>query len=138
MIVSFVVNQVHGKCRPKFTRKVIAYKDKSDRDYEKLVAAEYMKQSGHNFGDAPISMRIVIHRPLPKSKKKSIKLEHDTVKPDVDNIFKAISDALNGIAYDDDKQICEAYIIKLPRTREAEEHVTITIQEMEELCDYIS
>lgn len=133
MIASFVLDKVHGKCRPKFTRKGIAYKDKKDREYEKLVANAYIKQSGHHFGSAPISMRIVVHRSLPKSKKKSIEREHDTVKPDVDNIFKAISDALNGIAYDDDKQICEAYIVKLPRRRDIEDHVTVTIQELEEL-----
>ena len=33
-------------------------------------------------------------------------------KPDVDNIAKAVLDALNGIAYDDDKQITSLVIDK--------------------------
>jgi Holliday junction resolvase RusA-like endonuclease len=42
------------------------------------------------------------------------------VKPDIDNLVKAILDALNGgIAYEDDKQIVELTAVKLygdPRT----------------------
>ena len=34
------------------------------------------------------------------------------VKPDFDNVVKAVCDALNGIAYDDDKQIVEARVMK--------------------------
>lgn len=43
-----------------------------------------------------------------------------TVKPDWDNIGKLIADALNGIAYDDDKCIVDAMVRKFystdPRT----------------------
>ena len=35
-----------------------------------------------------------------------------TKKPDMDNIVKAVADALNGIAYEDDKQIIECSIKK--------------------------
>lgn len=30
-----------------------------------------------------------------------------TKKPDIDNVIKVIADALNGVAYDDDKQIID-------------------------------
>ena len=43
-----------------------------------------------------------------------------TVKPDFDNIGKLIADALNGVAYDDDKCIVDAQVRKFysdnPRT----------------------
>ena len=43
-----------------------------------------------------------------------------TVKPDWDNIGKLVADALNGIAYDDDKCIVDAQVRKFysdqPRT----------------------
>ena len=32
-------------------------------------------------------------------------MERPTKKPDADNVIKIITDALNGIAYDDDRQI---------------------------------
>lgn len=44
-----------------------------------------------------------------------------TVKPDWDNIGKLVSDALNGIAYDDDKSVVDAVVRKYysdrPRTQ---------------------
>lgn len=40
-------------------------------------------------------------------KPKSVKRDYPTVKPDVDNLGKALLDALNEIAYDDDSQIIE-------------------------------
>ena len=38
-------------------------------------------------------------------KAKTNKMDSPTLKPDADNIAKAVCDALNGIAYKDDKQI---------------------------------
>ena len=35
-----------------------------------------------------------------------------TKKPDWDNIGKLVCDALNGVAYDDDKCVCEAVVRK--------------------------
>ena len=35
-----------------------------------------------------------------------------TKKIDCDNLAKTVLDALNGIAYDDDKQICRLYVEK--------------------------
>ncbi len=36
-----------------------------------------------------------------------------TTKPDGDNILKVVLDALNGLAYDDDKQVVKMGIIKV-------------------------
>lgn len=130
--VTFKVWAVHGKCRPRFTKRGIAYKDTKDKAYEKLVQIAYKNQCGNfSFKDKPVSVSLVIQRALPKSKPKAIDREHDTVKPDVDNCYKAVTDALNGIAYEDDKQIVECYVVKLPRFRGAEESVTVTIKEVE-------
>lgn len=121
---------MHGKCRPRFTKRGIAYKDTKDKAYEKLVQIAYKNQCGNfSFKDKPVSVSLVIQRALPKSKPKAIDREYDTVKPDCSNVLKAIEDALNGIAYDDDKQIVECYVVKLPRFRGAEESVTVTIKE---------
>jgi len=35
-----------------------------------------------------------------------------TKKPDMDNIYKIVADALNGLAYHDDSQIVQAYVEK--------------------------
>lgn len=63
-------------------------------------------------------MLIEVSMPIPKStpkKKKAMMLDgkiQPTKKPDLDNIAKIISDALNGIAYNDDKQIVHLKVTK--------------------------
>jgi Holliday junction resolvase RusA-like endonuclease len=40
-------------------------------------------------------------------------LERPTKKPDWDNVAKSICDAMNGIVYQDDTQIVDAYVTKV-------------------------
>lgn len=58
----------------------------------------------------PVYMEIQYYFTIPKSWSQKKKNEHignwHTSKPDIDNLNKAIMDALNGIAYLDDAQIC--------------------------------
>ena len=64
----------------------------------------------------PISIKIDIEFTPPKSvsRKKHLMLmgKPHICRPDVDNIEKAILDALNGIAYKDDNQVFELYAKK--------------------------
>ena len=68
--------------------------------------------------DTPLEMKILALFPIPKNTSKKIKflmLRDEilpTKKPDSDNIIKAICDALNNVAYEDDKQICRIYFEK--------------------------
>jgi Holliday junction resolvase RusA-like endonuclease len=60
---------------------------------------------------------VTIVEPVPKSfsKSKTHAALAGYISPqvgDVDNKFKAITDALNGIAYIDDKQICEMRVMR--------------------------
>lgn len=50
-------------------------------------------------------------------------------KPDVDNIAKCYLDALNGAAYEDDRQIVELRVLERNRRRGAEEQITIIIED---------
>ena len=71
-------------------------------------------------------MSVSAYYPIPKStskvkKEKMLKgILLPDKKPDVDNVLKGICDALNTIAYDDDKQIVhmdiEKYYSEEPRT----------------------
>jgi Holliday junction resolvase RusA-like endonuclease len=67
----------------------------------------------------PLEMKIDAYMPIPESWPKSKKAAalaeviKPTVKPDIDNIGKVICDALNGIAYQDDKQITALKVKKL-------------------------
>lgn len=78
-------------------------------DFQKLMAWEYVKQGGENFGKNPISIVLIVEKGFPKSysKAKRAKLRGQvcTEKPDCSNILKAIEDGLQGVAFDNDKQV---------------------------------
>ena len=67
----------------------------------------------------PLEISILALYPIPKyvsRKTKELMLNgrlFPTKKPDADNIIKVILDALNGLAYRDDVQICRVYFEKM-------------------------
>lgn len=89
---------------------------------------EYRKQCGNTrfASGAYVEMRITAYMKIPKSASKAVRAKmidgsvRPTVKPDWDNIGKLVADALNGIAYEDDKCIVAAQVRKFyseqPRT----------------------
>jgi Holliday junction resolvase RusA-like endonuclease len=58
----------------------------------------------------PISLRVVAHHAIPPSwpkRKQLLAMDGEIIpgKPDLDNVAKAVLDALNGVVYVDDKQV---------------------------------
>lgn len=110
--------------RPRFSTAggyVKAYDPAKSRNYKvfvKLITQEEMKKQGWRYTELPIRVRIIAYMGVPASKSKKFKQaailgeERPTKKPDVDNIFKSVTDAMSGIAYKDDKQIVSASIEK--------------------------
>ena len=104
------------------------YTQEQTRTQEALVAWAYKKACGtYRFPSGTyVDMRVIAYLPIPKSKSKTVQQKmrsgeiRPTVKPDFDNIGKLIADALNGVAYDDDKCIVDAQVRKFysdnPRT----------------------
>jgi Holliday junction resolvase RusA-like endonuclease len=76
-------------------------------EYKETVAWAYKKHL-NLFYRGPVSMTIRAYYKRPKT----VKREKPTVKPDLDNIAKAVCDALNGVAYHDDKQITHLSVYK--------------------------
>ena len=102
------------KARPRATMArghAQIYTPKTTADYEKKIAAAWKQQFGDTPMEGPLSVRIHFGLPIPRSASKKDKeamlnLEQKpTKKPDLDNLAKAVMDALNGIAYKDDDQI---------------------------------
>ena len=104
------------------------YTQEQTRTQEALVAWAYKKACGaYRFPKGTyVDMRVIAYLPIPKSKSKTVQQKmrsgeiRPTVKPDFDNIGKLIADALNKVAYDDDKCIVDAQVRKFysdnPRT----------------------
>ena len=112
-----------GKGRPRFSTvngHAVAYTPEKTVNYETLVKLSYQQQcAGVKFPEGvPLSVRINAYFPIPKStsKKKRAQMEsgeiRHTKKCDADNIAKACLDALNGIAFYDDSQVCELTVFK--------------------------
>lgn len=124
--------KVRGQGRPRFRRNGKAYETAQDRAYKKALAEAYKEQSGVWFGEAELVAVVEVERALPKSRPKRVTSEPDTFKPDADNIIKAVLDALNGVAFVDDKQVTAQHVIKWPRTRKRESDLlTVELLEIE-------
>ena len=119
-----VPGKVVGSARPRVTKRG-TYIPKATRDYRKSVLAAFLGAGGRRL-EGPLSVRITVRRALPKSRPKKVESEPDTFKPDVDNIAKNVLDALNGHAWDDDSQVVELSVRKMPRTRR-DEGITVEI-----------
>ncbi|MFT9495843.1 RusA family crossover junction endodeoxyribonuclease [Anaerosolibacter sp.] len=118
MILFKIPGEPVAKARPRITGKGIAYTPKKTVNYENLVKEIYMITYGQTMleGELAIDLKLYFQIPKSASKKKKDDMEageiRPTKKPDLDNVLKAITDSLNGIAYGDDSQIVRATVEK--------------------------
>ncbi len=105
---------------------VMQYPDKdgvSEENYIKLAASQHFKEP---ILTGAISLELVFGCKIPKSwsKKKTEEAQNGFIrhisKPDLDNLIKAVKDALNGIIWQDDSQvfniIADKVYVDKPRT----------------------
>jgi Holliday junction resolvase RusA-like endonuclease len=84
---------------------------------------------------APVAMTVEAVFPLPGSASKRKREEmagtpHALASGDLDNVVKAIGDALNGVAYADDAQVCELRARKRWCNEGESPHVRVEIEEV--------
>lgn len=124
MIVDFTIpGPPKGKGRPRMTRGGRTYTPSDTVQYENLVKTCY----GGGMFSEPIEARLLVGFPIPASwskKKQTAAIAGEIYPektPDCDNVLKIVLDALNGIAYDDDKRVVVAKVRKVfmqqPETR---------------------
>lgn len=112
--IEFVVyGRPKGKGRPRFTMDGHAYTPQATKQYEKEIRQAFREAGGTSFGSVPVSVEVTAYYPVPKSARKSDKeaiqmgLRVPMVKPDIDNILKAVLDGIQGDggAFRDDVQV---------------------------------
>ena len=112
--IEFVVyGRPKGKGRPRFTMDGHAYTPQTTRMYEKEIRQAFREAGGTSFGSVPVSVEVTAYYPVPKSARKADKeamaagLVVPMVKPDIDNVLKAILDGIQGNdgAFHDDVQV---------------------------------
>ena len=118
--------------RPRFSKlggyvkAIDPAKSRNQKAFIKYLATAAAKQQGWTYTYLPLYVEIIAYMGIPKSKSKKWRAaairgqERPTKKPDVDNLFKLVTDALSGVIYADDKQIVSCRISKIygtePRT----------------------
>lgn len=110
--ITFTVpGKVIGKQRARVTR-FGTYTPKATVAYEKSIAWT-AKASGVQKIEGAVRLLIQVYSEPPKSMPQKARLEavqriiRPQTKPDLDNVLKTVLDALNGIAYEDDKQVTD-------------------------------
>ena len=101
------------KRRARYTNHGV-YTDPKTREQMRMVAESW---DGEFFEDEPLALVILVYRQLPKTAPKAVNSMPFTVKPDGDNIAKAVMDGLNGKAFRDDNQIVRLIVQKVDRNR---------------------
>lgn len=127
----YAVNRIPNKRRHRSTVRnghIATYTDSRTAADEQAVRDAY---KGECFDCA---VRVVVHtfKALPKSRPKRIERERDTTKPDIDNVLKAVLDALNGAAYRDDSQVVEVRVVKHDRTRKHGDSIRFEVEPIPE------
>lgn len=105
--MNFYIKGIPTKRRPRFGNGR-TYTDRVTIAEEAAIAKAYRG----GFHQGKVEIRVDIYPKLPKSTPKGLHSAPTLKKPDCDNVLKIFMDALQGIAYADDKQVCKAIVIK--------------------------
>ncbi|MCR5174624.1 MAG: RusA family crossover junction endodeoxyribonuclease [Oscillospiraceae bacterium] len=121
----FVPGKPQGKARPRFTKDGHAYTPQNTVAYQGQIAAHYWQalSKAHEtltieVKSAYVEIDIQARFPVPASDSKTLQLQklsgrvRPKSKPDLDNIAKAVLDALNDFAYCDDSQVIRLTVSK--------------------------
>lgn len=115
--MQFIVNgRPQGKKRPRFSRiSHTVYTPRETISYENQIAMAFKAGGGRCIPEGQcVAVSVTAFFPVPKSYSKGRRKAcidgaiRPDKKPDIDNVLKVVLDALNGLAYDDDKQVIEA------------------------------
>lgn len=117
MELQFIVpGEPQGKGRPRFGNGR-TYTPAKTIAYEKLIAGKAAEALSCPATALPCYVRIDAYKGIPKSWTRAKRLramegQEIPGKPDLDNVAKAVLDALNGVVYADDVQVTRLLVTK--------------------------
>lgn len=93
-----------SKDRPRMTKTGHTYTTKATRQYEEAFAAEY---KGPCFAEGHLRVKLIfdIHKTVVVIEPIENLFTESKLRGDIDNYAKSVLDALNGVAFKDDKQV---------------------------------
>lgn len=135
--IAFRPAKIRGKQRHRTTREGRTYTPRETLEAQAEIAAEWIAAyPGEVPTDSPLCLTIDYRRARPASwpkrprdPVKAIRALFDMCKPDVDNVAKLVMDALEGVAYVNDKQVCQLHVSRM-RPEGGENYMRISLEEL--------
>lgn len=126
-----VVGEIQGKARPRMTRTGHVYTPDKTVAYENRIRREYLEKCALPPTDEPVTVWILMYckpaQSLSKKKRVELMKKAPMKKPDIDNVAKVVLDALNKVAWVDDKQVTSLRIFRTWAEEDEEEKITVKI-----------
>jgi len=94
--------------RPRVLKSGITYMPKSYTQYKDYIASKF--KGFKSFGKLPLVMELLMVFKTPLKVKNN---KYSMPVGDVDNLYKSIADSLEGVVYENDRQIVETKIKKM-------------------------
>ncbi len=102
----------HAKQRPRATRTGVVYTPKATKEAEAALAKQWREQNDGPPLEGPLSVRLVLaDESVTITVVATDEPESRKLRGDLDNYAKTVLDALNGVAWKDDKQIKHLEVI---------------------------
>lgn len=117
--------------RPKataFNGRAKVYDDKK-HPVNTFKAAVQMVAYQHHIG-APLEGPLSVVLTFVFASKSKRERKWKATRPDVDNLTKSVLDALNGLTFKDDGQVCELVVRKYHACGDEQPHVDVSINEI--------
>ncbi|UQB00003.1 RusA family crossover junction endodeoxyribonuclease [Pediococcus pentosaceus] len=119
--------------RPRVTRRGFAFTAEPYRSYKKMAHQVIKERYSTEPLQGALHVQIKFYRSVQKSVSKVerhrrlLGVHRPTMKPDIDNLFKAVTDACTGIVWKDDNQIVST---KSDKFYSEEPRVEIYVEEL--------
>lgn len=135
-----VIGDPVAQGRPRFARRgnfVTTYDPEKSKNFKETVKWQAIENGANKkLLEGPLKMTLVFRLQRPKGHhgKKGLRPSaptHHITKPDLDNLTKGIKDALEGICYARDQQVCEGYQRKEYSVAGRPPGILITIEEID-------
>lgn len=122
-----------AKGRPRFSRRQgRAFTPTKTARFEQLVALEAQAAGVRPVLEGPVELGVYAFWPMKGSslKRSERPAVWKVTSPDLDNVVKAVSDALNGVAYRDDGQVVKIVASKIHVSQRGTAHTLVEIRAM--------
>lgn len=110
----WVPGKPQAKQRPRVGKGGRIYTPRETAEYEAHVAHCWRLADGESIPrDTAVRVEILVSKDKVEVVVEPVPDRRHTARADLDNIAKSVLDGLNGVAFDDDRQVAELLVVRL-------------------------